>query len=122
MKEENDIRKKCGTDNPFSVPEGYFEQFAKEMMEKLPEKEIQEEPEVTRWQKMKPWVYMAAMFCGMMFSIKLFVGDASKEQPLFTTAETVELSEEEVEEMMNYSMIDDYTLYQYLTDATGFDF
>lgn len=123
MKEENDIRKKCGTDNPFTVPEGYFANFTKELMEKLPEKEIVEEPEITFWQRSKPWLYMAAMFVGMMFSIKLFVGNPSKEQAaLVTEAAAIELTEEEVDAMMDYSMIDDYTLYQYLTDASGFDF
>ncbi|MGL5272430.1 MAG: hypothetical protein ACRC8J_02950 [Phocaeicola sp.] len=124
MKEENDIRRKCGTDNPFTVPEGYFENFAKNMMDKLPEKEIVEEPETTFWQRSKPWLYMAAMFVGMMFSIRLFVGDPNKEQPLLgdVTTTAVELSEEEMDEMMDYSMIDDYTVYRYLTDASGFDF
>ncbi|MGL5959059.1 MAG: hypothetical protein ACRCZY_07325 [Phocaeicola sp.] len=124
MKEENDIRKKCGTDNPFEVPAGYFEGFTKQLMEKIPEKQLVEEPVITFWQRSKPWVYMAAMFVGMMFTIKIFVGTpvSSEETPFLTDVEAVDLSDDEVEEMMNYSMIDDYTLYQYLTDATGFDF
>ena len=40
MKEEDELLRKCGTKNPFTVPEGYFENFSKELMEKLPEKEI----------------------------------------------------------------------------------
>ncbi|MGL4518383.1 MAG: hypothetical protein ACRCUJ_01420 [Phocaeicola sp.] len=122
MKEENDIRKKCGTDNPFTVPEGYFDNFAKELMEKLPEKEVVDEPEVTLWQRSKPWFYMAAMFMGMMFTIRLFVGEPSKEEPYLSEVSGIELTEEQVDEMMEHSMIDDYTLYQYLTDASGFDF
>ena len=37
MKEEDELLRKCGTKNPFTVPEGYFENFSKELMEKLPE-------------------------------------------------------------------------------------
>ena len=40
MKEEDFIRKKYGSGNPFKVPEGYFEQFTSELMSKLPEKEM----------------------------------------------------------------------------------
>ena len=34
MKEEDELLRKCGTKNPFTVPEGYFENFSKELMEK----------------------------------------------------------------------------------------
>ena len=34
MKEEDFIRKKYGSGNPFKVPEGYFEQFTSELMSK----------------------------------------------------------------------------------------
>lgn len=33
MKEEDELLRKCGTKNPFTVPEGYFENFSKELME-----------------------------------------------------------------------------------------
>ena len=40
MKEEDFIRKKYCSGNPFKVPEEYFEQFTSELMSKLPEKEM----------------------------------------------------------------------------------
>ena len=39
MKEEDNIRKKVSTENPFTVPEGYFDNLTDEIMSKLPEKE-----------------------------------------------------------------------------------
>ena len=36
---EDDLKKKVGTENPFRVPDGYFENFASNLMERLPEKE-----------------------------------------------------------------------------------
>ena len=39
MKEEDKIQKKIGTENPFRVPEGYFENLTSEVMNRLPEKE-----------------------------------------------------------------------------------
>ena len=73
MKEENELRKKYGAPNPFTVPEGYFENLAGKVMEQLPEKESQPQPEVTMWERVRPWVYMAAMFCGLMFGVRVMV-------------------------------------------------
>lgn len=124
MKEENELLKKYGTQNPFTVPEGYFENFPKELMDKLPEKETVVQEEITLWQRVKPFVYLAAMFCGLMFSIKVFVGSSSQQDApasAVATAETEQYSEEYIENILDRSMMDDYTLYQYLTDATTID-
>ena len=118
MKEEDELLRKCGTKNPFTVPEGYFENFSKELMEKLPEKEISlSEPVITTWQRVKPWIYMTAMFCGLMLSVRVFVGRPKQDTPIFTAAEAAEFSDEYIETIMEHSMMDDYTLYQYLTEA-----
>ena len=64
MKEEDNILKKVGKENVFRVPDGYFENLTSEVMSRLPEKEtpaiIKREP--TKWERIKPWVYMTAMF------------------------------------------------------------
>ena len=73
MKEEDKIQKKIGTENPFRVPEGYFENLTSEVMNRLPEKEkliaVQTEP--TMWQKVRPWLYMTAMFIGAALIIRV---------------------------------------------------
>ncbi|MFA6912800.1 MAG: hypothetical protein WCQ61_06755, partial [Proteiniphilum sp.] len=51
--------------NPFKVPENYFALLNEEIMSRLPEKEYVAPPPVTLWEKVKPWVYMAAMFIGI---------------------------------------------------------
>ena len=38
MGKEDLILKKVGTKNPFNVPDGYFDNFTKELMNQLPEK------------------------------------------------------------------------------------
>ena len=81
MGKEDNILRKVGTQNPFRVPEHYFEDFTQELMNKLPEKEpMQYLPEPTLWQRVKPWVYMAAMFVGIMLSVRIFVGEPQKEE------------------------------------------
>ena len=119
MGKEDNILRKAGTGNPFRVPEHYFEDFTQELMSKLPEKEpMPEWSEPTLWQRVKPWVYMTAMFCGIMLSVRIFVGEPQKDEfPVITQAEAESISEEEWNIIVKNSMINDYDLYKYLTDA-----
>ena len=118
-KEETDLLKRCGTENPFTVPEGYFERFTEQLMEKLPEREAQPAPKLTLWTRVKPWVYMAAMFCGLMLSVRMFVGEKQSQSPAATseTTDFTEVPDEYIDPIVNQTMMDNYTLYQYLTDA-----
>lgn len=119
MKEENYILKTVGTGNPFKVPEHYFEDFTQELIHKLPEKApVLPTQEITLWQRVKPWIYMTAMFIGIMLSVRVFVGEPRKDNfPVISQTEADQLSEEDWEIIINHSMMDDYSLYQYLTDA-----
>lgn len=117
--EEEEIIRKCGKEPPFQVPKGYFENFTQEMMDLLPEEET-EQPirlNVTLWDRVKPLLYLAAMFAGMMLCVRYMVmGDEQKQElPSTTVSET--FSDQEIETIVNYTMMDDYTLYRYLTDA-----
>lgn len=119
MGKEDNILRKAGTSNPFRVPDHYFEDFTQELMNKLPEKEpmpLMSEP--TLWERVKPWLYMTAMFCGIMLSVKVFVGESKKDEfPVISQIEAEKLPDEDWEIMIDRIMMDDYTLYQYLTDA-----
>lgn len=56
-----------------TVPEGYFDDFARRMMEKLPESvPVIAAPKRTVWQKIRPYVYMAAMFAGVYLMMNIF--------------------------------------------------
>jgi len=119
MGKEDNILRKVGTSNPFRVPDHYFEDFTQELMNKLPEKEpmpLMSEP--TLWQRVKPWIYMTAMFCGIMLSVRVFVGEPQKDEfPAISQIEAENLTDEDWEIMIDYIMMDDYSLYQYLTNA-----
>ena len=79
MKEEQEIIRKCGKGTPFKVPEGYFEDFTRNLMAQLPEKgsleEEQPEPSITPWQRIKPLLYLAAMFIGMIVCVRVVLGE-----------------------------------------------
>lgn len=131
MKEETDLKQKIGKDNPFKVPEGYFENLTGQIMDKLPEIDnTKEEKEISLWKKIKPWVYMTAMFCGMMFGLKVMMGDKALESQNGTEDISIASSDnaaqeddsdiipdEYIDPIVDQVMMDDYTLYMYLTDA-----
>lgn len=117
MGKEENILRKVGTKNPFSVPDRYFEDFTHELMSKLPEKEpMLPVAEPTLWQRVKPWVYMAAMFCGIMLSVRIFVGEPQRDDFPISLIEAEMLTEDEWEIMMRRTLMDDYEFYEYLTE------
>ena len=73
MKTTNNQLDKIGNKNPFQVPENYFEELTSQIMSQLPQK-VEEKAHVSVWEKVKPWVYMAAMFVGIALMVKVFVG------------------------------------------------
>ncbi len=117
-KEETRLFDRCGRKNAFKVPEGYFEDFAGRMMDRLPEKMPVGEETVSLWMRVKPWIYMAAMFCGIMLMVRMFVGEKeSTAESDFPYINLTELPDEYIDPIVNQTMMDDYTLYQYLTDV-----
>ena len=58
--------------DPFKVPEGYFESFVTDMMSKLPERLVEKPKVINLWERIKPWVYMAAVFVGVALMVNFF--------------------------------------------------
>lgn len=122
MKEDTELKNRLGKENPFKVPEGYFENVIPEIMKQLPEIEEQGQEEVTLWERVKPWVYMVAMFCGLMFSVRVMMMDNSAQTDnniaSVSMNDTLQnIPDEYIEPILDQAMMDDYTLYMYLTDA-----
>jgi len=73
MKTTNSPLNRIGKVNPFKTPEGYFEAVQEQILLRLPEKEIRKPQVVGLWERVKPWVYMAAMFTGVMLMVNILV-------------------------------------------------
>lgn len=57
--------------NPFRVPEGYMEGLTDQIMARLPERPQQKETKVVSMaDKMRPWLYLAASFIGLLLIFK----------------------------------------------------
>ena len=122
MKEDTELKNRIGKENPFKVPEGYFENIVPEIMKQLPETEVQEEVEVTMWERVKQRGNMGDMFCGLMFGLRVMMND----RPVSTSINAGDVSmtdsvqgipDEYIDPILDQAMMDDYTLYMYLTDA-----
>ncbi len=72
-RQEDILIEKYGRKGGWTVPEGYFESVYKEIDAKLPSfPEAPRHVEMTAWQRMKPYVYLAAMFAGIWLMMKVF--------------------------------------------------
>lgn len=128
MKGEDYIKEKVGKENPFKVPANYFENVTPAIMQNLPEKERLgcSAESVSKWDRIKPLVYMAAMFIGaaLIIQVGLFL---SPEESVKTDEmshavspieqDGVEYEEEYIDYIIEASMLDDYDLYVYLSEA-----
>lgn len=79
MKEDKDILSKIGRNDGMKVPDGYFADFARRMAEELPQRPelarmISGVPPRSLWERVRPYVYMAAMFAGVWCMLKMFTG------------------------------------------------
>jgi len=92
-----DILKKTGNRVPFTVPEQYFENFALEMESKLGSQQL------TVKRLMSPWMYMAAMFVGL-----LVLGNV-----LFSIYRDNQNNHTEMYELYVSSQVDDSALMEY---------
>lgn len=121
MKVEDEIKRRCGIGNPFTVPEGYFENFKERIMEQLPEKEDKtfKKPHVTIWNRIRPWLYMTAVFAGILLGVRVMVNLTSshKSSVAVNSTEKEMITDQDVDNLMDHSMMDDYSLYECLTEA-----
>ncbi|MDE5942058.1 MAG: hypothetical protein K2H14_08115 [Muribaculaceae bacterium] len=77
MKTDNDILGRIGRRDGMTVPDGFFDDFASRMEASLPYRAEAEETMrvISRrsvWNRVRPYVYMAAMFAGIWCMLKMF--------------------------------------------------
>ena len=121
MEKKKDIRiDELEPRRPFTVPEGYFENLTQNVMASLPEQESVYSTKiiVTPWMRIRPYLYAAAAFAGIFFTIKLAVGISSRQEPL-VTQETTIYSDEYIDSFLETAMIDDYTLYYSFVESVN---
>ncbi len=119
MKEEKEILSKFSKETGFTVPENYFSDFAKNMEQALPEKTFVDEVPPTTWQRVRTYVYMAAMFAGIwcMMNIIGSVANDNLQGESAVTAETQEIEDEYFQDYILTDGISEYDLYLALDES-----
>ncbi|MDD2797211.1 MAG: hypothetical protein PHV20_01320 [Bacteroidales bacterium] len=110
------MKKKYGQETPFSVPENYFEQFSEKIMPQLPDKEVSKTPVVSLWKRVKPVIYLAAMFTAAIWAINLYVDKRPDDTAKNIVSVPVLASEQDAESVSLAMTVDDYSLYEYMSD------
>lgn len=121
MKEEsrlNGMDKQSG----FRLPDDYFDRFTDRLMERLPQEQPMllqgvEEAEPGLWQRVRPWLYMAAMFVGAALIIRIASPTAEEKAATLAREEAESQEIREIGTSLDGAMMDDYTLYVYLEDG-----
>jgi hypothetical protein len=109
MKEDKDILSRINRRDGMTVPDGWFDDFASRMADSLPERPALENASPapvsrTIWERIRPYVYMAAMFAGVWCMLKMFT--------LMTSDSSTSLDANSVlaEAFNNETFVNDYIL------------
>ena len=116
MKEDKqDILSKIGRESGFKVPENYFEDFTKKMESILPEHEIIPEVKPTLWNRLRPYIYLTAMFAGIWCMMWIFndIAGVSNNKGVNATIVAGFQNEENINELMLCGDILEYDIYTY---------
>jgi hypothetical protein len=58
--------------NPFKLPEGYMNGLSGQIMSRLPEKPREEAKVISLYDRVRPWLYLAGVFVGLMLLFRVF--------------------------------------------------
>jgi len=114
--EDSTILNKYGKDPGFKVPDNYFADFNKKMADMLPDVEITPvDAKPTMWQRVKPLVYMAAMFAGVwcMMSVSSHFTSSGNLDSVRAVAEKLNDDKSNVEDFIMSGSVSDYDILNY---------
>ena len=119
-REENILKERFGKENPFKVPDGYFDHLTERIMEKMPEQEIRVidiRSRQTLWRKLPlrkiaAAVAVVALLGGGSFRAWQHEGNSKVVAHVKQHEQKTVASEEAAfNEMADYAMIDNETIY-----------
>ncbi|MBM6993706.1 MAG: hypothetical protein I3J02_10680 [Prevotella sp.] len=125
-REEKFIEDKFGRRSPFKVPEGYFDDFASQLMQRLPDRVDTPTTKVvpmrsSSWHRTRPIAIAAASICAAIFSLGVFMHNDKDRMTGPTAAAThgsvSSTSYSAVDAMADYAMLDTEDMYAYLEDT-----
>ena len=114
--EDSTIISKYGKDPGFKVPENYFADFNQRMTEMLPDVEITPvDAKPTMWQRVRPLIYLAAMFAGVWCMMQIFTHftDTSSMNSVGAVAEKLINDKSNIDDFMMSGSVSEYDIINY---------
>ena len=111
MNEENDLIERVGKENPFRVPEGYFDTLAEQVMARVNAEAPA--PRKARVVWLRPVLLAAASVCALFISVTAYK-TLSHQQAALPVAQQVEVSQQgddSFDEAADYLMVDNQDIY-----------
>jgi hypothetical protein len=116
IEEEKFLKERIGTNNPFKVPEGYFDNFAGMMMERIKEQQPSAQIrkiEVPFYRKVHFWLSAAAVALVMGLSGLLYVNNDANtiDESELIASQDSSVSDMYFDEAADYVMLDNTEIY-----------
>lgn len=106
------LNKGYASKEPFKVPEGYFDTLTARVMAQLPadngKQPMPKAPKSTLYAKLKPYIYMAAMFAGLYFGVFVFKYQRKLAEQKALVANTQQSAPKAEEESLATDAMNDY--------------
>ena len=97
--------------NPFRVPEGYFDNFASQVMASLPERAaVKPRAKIVA---LRPWMYAAACLLVIVMSVAVYFSNITADTQ---DAAIMAASDTYIDEAVDYAMIDNEDIYALLAE------
>lgn len=64
--------------NPFKLQDGYFEGLTEQIMARIPDASHKETKVVSLSDRIRPWLYLAAVFAGLLVLLRVFISPVSQ--------------------------------------------
>ena len=126
INEEDFLNSKMGKRNPFTVPEGYFEQLTQQVMDKIPQavttemKPVWKPAKIAVMKRLRPWLYAAACICVGVFIAAIAFNNRSEVATPQPASQQIAVNEPTdynyysdsyIDEEADYAMIDNQEIY-----------
>ena len=123
---EDIIKEKAVRENHFRVPDGYFDDFTKRMMAKLPAEEAVRKESVAkptikvarRMSLWKPLVACAACVAAVVFSVAIIMNGGDEDTAVMASSQTESVSahDDYIDEVADFAMMDNADIIACLND------
>ncbi|MDR0795914.1 MAG: hypothetical protein LBE79_07700 [Tannerella sp.] len=78
MKPKQNILDELKGKNPFKTPSGYIEDLTIQIMSRIPDLTYKETKVISLRDRIRPWMYVAAVFAGLLICFRVFLFPAQQ--------------------------------------------